>query len=386
MATKTDRSIPYTRTNPVLTCIKERYSLCGPNSKKETTHLALDLTGIDFPYEVGDSVGIYCPNDDDIVAKTLEAMRLTGEETVISRRTEESMSFLEFLRRKASITEFSKKFLQEIAARQTDEKKKNLFEELFADRTALKAYIAEREVWDLLLEHPQVTFSAQEYCDLLMPNLPRLYSIASSQYAFPDEVHLTIGLTTYETNGHRRYGVASHYLCNIAPIGEQVLPIYLHPHTGFTLPEDKSRAIIMVGPGTGIAPFRAFMQERIATEADGKNWLFFGEWTRRNEFFYEDDWKNLEMQGTLKLDTAFSRDQQDKIYVQHRMMERAEELWQWLEEGAFFYVCGDKDHMARDVDQALHQIALEQGGMDEEEAKRYVKNLRLQKRYLRDVY
>ncbi len=210
------------------------------------------------------------------------------------------------------------------------------------------------------------------------PLLPRFYSVASSANAHPDEIHLLVGLLPD--------GVASPFLCQTAQINETPVPIYLQPAHSFFLPQNLETHIIMIGPGTGIAPFRAFMQERLHTQSPGKNWLFFGERNRASDFFYEDFWTALTVDNRLKLDLAFSRDQEEKLYVQHQMYQQSKELWDWIQEGAHIYVCGDKERMAKDVDATLQKIAQEQGNLTPDDARVFVRGLRTQKRYLLDVY
>ena len=243
-----------------------------------------------------------------------------------------------------------------------------------------------RELWDFLIENQEGLPSPQEICNRLRGLIPRLYSIASSMKSVGEEIHLTIAKVIYQTNGFTRRGIATNYLCNLAALNDLSVPIYIQKTNDFRLPENPNTPLIMVGPGTGIAPFRAFMQERATTEASGKNWLFFGEWNKNFDFFYEDYWTKLQKQQFLKLSIAFSRDQERKVYVQHKMEENASEFWQWLEQGAHFYVCGDSTYMAKDVDQTLHKIVEQEGKMDSGAAKAYVKQMKADKRYLRDVY
>jgi sulfite reductase (NADPH) flavoprotein alpha-component len=220
----------------------------------------------------------------------------------------------------------------------------------------------------------------------LMPLLPRFYSIANSALVFPDEIHLTVAYVTYVANGQIRKGIGSYFLCSYAQESMTPIPIYLQPSNHFTLPDDGGASIILMGPGTGVAPFRAFLQERLASSATGRNWLFFGERNRATDFYYEPFFTELAKAGRLRLDLAFSRDTAEKTYVQHKMYEERKSLWAWLQEGAYFYVCGDAEEMAKDVDAMLHRIAREVGGMTEEESHLYVKRLRAEKRYLTDVY
>lgn len=378
----------YTRTNPFIAKVKVRERLSKAGSKKNTHFIVLDISGSDIHYNVGDSIGIYPVNDPLLVTWTLRAMNATGDELVTDKQGENETTLKDFLETKANITEISKKFLIELAKKQTLHKKKAFLESLLEDenKEALKEYQYTHELWDTLEENKEAVFEIQELCNLLMPLLPRLYSISSSKNAVGDEVHLTVAMLEYESNQLLRRGVCTHYLCNLAPINEPKVPVYIQPHHGFTLPEDPEAPIMMVGPGTGVAPFRAFMQERMHTQAKGKNWLIFGEWNQEFDFFYQDYWNELISQNLLRVDAAFSRDQADKIYVQHRMWENGQEIFNWLENGGYFYVCGDAKRMARDVEAILLQIIQQFGNRDETEAKAYLKDLRTEKRYLRDVY
>lgn len=378
----------YSKTNPFLATIKERYSLCGLGSEKNTQHIVLDLQGSGITYSVGDSIAIFPDNDKEIVKKTVEAIRATSEEVVLDRHGEQAYPLREFLRTKANITEINRKLVSEICFRQTNPQKKAFLEKLQSEenKEAFKEYLVNRYIWELLIENQEVTFVPQELCNLLMPLLPRFYSIASSNRVVGEEVHLTVALLRYHTNGYQRLGVCTHYLCNLASLHEPVVPMYIQPHHGFTLPEDPNASIIMIGPGTGVAPFRAFMQERMVRHCLGRNWLFFGERNEKSDFFYKEYWLGLVDAGHLRLNVAFSRDQDHKIYVQDRMKQEGADLFKWIEEGCYLYVCGDAQYMAKDVEAALLNIIQVHGNKDEQEAKRYLKALRLQKRYLRDVY
>lgn len=380
---------PYNKQNPFLASIKERWTLSKPGSQKNTQHLVLDLTGSGMAYEVGDSIGIFPKHDPDLVSKTLRALGASGKEIILSKLNGESISLENYLTEKANITDISPKLFREVAARQSDSDKKHRLTELCLEdrRGDLKAYLEKHEVWDFLAANEEVFFAPQEFVDLLMPLLPRFYSISSSQRYVGEEVHLTIAPLEYESNGHKRRGVCTHYLCQLVDMHAPVVPIFIQPSHGFRLPHDPHTSLVMIGPGTGIAPFRAFLQERLLHhQSKGKHWLFFGEWNRAHDFFYEEDWRELSKWGHLQMDLAFSRDQEHKIYVQHRMWERGQELYQWLEEGAYFYVCGDAQRMAKDVEAMLQAVVQEFGGKEAQTAKEYIKQLRQQKRYLRDVY
>ena len=378
----------YHKSHPFLAPIKERYLLCKPGSLKETQHVVLDLRGSGLTYEAGDSLGVYPIHDPILVQLTLQALGATGEEEIQDKNSSAKFSLKDFLTRRANITVISRKLISEVAARQTDPKEKEHLNYVLAEgnKDLFKEYQANHELWDFLNENSEAAFGIQEICHLLMPMLPRFYSIASSMKVVGDEVHLTVAHLSYVSNGHLRQGVCTHYLCHLMPMHEPLVPVFIQPSHGFSLPRDPHAPLIMVGPGTGIAPFRGFMQERAALKSSAQHWLFFGERHRAFEYFYEDYWQDLQAQGLLKMDLAFSRDQEHKVYVQHKMLEQAADLFQWLERGAYLYVCGDAHRMAKDVDAALHQIICQEAKCDENGAKLYVKNLKAQKRYLRDVY
>jgi sulfite reductase (NADPH) flavoprotein alpha-component len=289
---------------------------------------------------------------------------------------------------KVSLAEVQKKFLVELALKQTNPEKKARLEFLISEgqRESLKEYQAAHEVWDTLAENEEVHFTPEEFCHLLQPLLPRFYSIASSMSKVGNEVHLMIADLNYETNGHVRRGICTHFLGQLAEINSTVIPVYIQPSNGFTLPEDDTIPIIMIGPGTGVAPYRAFMQERQARQAMGVNWLFFGEWHKATEFFYEEDWKTFCLKDNLRVETAFSRDQEHKVYVQHLMLDHGKEIFDLLESGAYLYVCGDAHRMAKDVDAALQLLIKVHGNLEETDVKDYIKKLRASKRYLRDIY
>ena len=379
----------YNKQNPFLASIKERYNLSKPHSKKNTKHLVLDLKDSGLVYEVGDSIGIFPIHDSDLVNKTLHALRATGREPVQSKLSEESLSFFDYLQNRGNITDVSPKLFKEVINRQSNEEKKSQLEELLKEdrRECYKKYVGEHEIWDFLLANEEVHFSVPEFIDLLMPLLPRFYSIASSQKYVGNEVHLTIAPLEYESRGHMRYGVCTRYLCDLIELDRPIVPIFIQPAHAFRLPEDVHAPVIMIGPGTGVAPFRAFMQERILHHrSKAKHWLFFGERNREHDFYYEDDWSMFASEGDFELSLAFSRDQDLKVYVQHKMEEQGKEIFRLLETGAYFYVCGDAQRMAKDVEAALQAIIQQHGNKSIPEAREYIKRLRQQKRYLRDVY
>jgi sulfite reductase (NADPH) flavoprotein alpha-component len=354
--------------------------LMTEGSDKETRHFELSLKDSGLEYLPGDSLGVVPTNCEEVVSDLFHAVGLTGEERITLG--EESIGLKEALMNRLACTVLSKIQIKKFNEFAQSDKLNDLLQ--IANKDRLVDYMWGRELIDLFLEFPQSGMSAQDFVGLLRPMPPRLYSIASSLSAHSEEVHLTVAVVRYEGNGRKRKGVCSSYLAE--RVG-QTVPCYLHPNKNFKLPEDSSTPIIMVGPGTGIAPFRAFIEERKSTGATGKNWLFFGDRSQKTDYLYGDEWESYQKDGILnELDLAWSRDQEEKVYVQHKMLEKGSQLWNWLNDGAVFYVCGDASRMAKDVDQALRTIAQEEGSISEEDADAWVKALQKERRYLKDVY
>ena len=354
--------------------------LMTQGSDKETRHFELSLKDSDLHYLPGDSLGVLPINCEWVVSNLLSAVGLSGEETV--EIGEESLVLKLALMNRLACTVLSKMQIKKFNEFAQSEKLANLLK--LVNKDDLVEYMWGKELIDLFLEFPQPEMSAQDFVSLLRPMPPRLYSIASSITAHPEEVHLTVAVVRYVGNGRKRKGVCSSYLAE--RVGDTIL-CYFHPNKNFKLPEDSSTPIIMVGPGTGVAPFRAFIEERKALGSSGKNWLFFGDRTKNTDYLYGDEWEAYQKDGILNhLDLAWSRDQAEKVYVQHKMLEKKGELWSWLNDGAVFYVCGDASRMAKDVDQALRYIAQSEGGLSEEDAGFWVKNLQKERRYLKDIY
>lgn len=363
----------YSRHSPFIAAIKDRYLLNKADSYKETWHVSIDIKHSHIEYDVGDCLGILPSNPPQVIERMLQVFKSEGEELIETRHNESPESLRYILQKRINLSSISKKMV-EMASLHYPE----LLPLLEPDnRKVFKEYVEDREVWDFLLEHPLLEASPVELLNTLQPLLPRLYSIASCQQVVGDEVHLTVSHVKYTTRGYQRWGTCTHYLCEAEPLQEWSVPVYLHQHKGFTVPEDSSTDIIMIGPGTGVAPYRGFMQKRAWRGDSGRSWLVFGERNRTLDFFYKDEWEALEQQGKLKVTTAFSRDQEQKIYVQHRLLENAAEVRSWVDNGAIIYVCGDAMHMAKDVENALIDIL----GSAEK-----VKELRQAKRYLKDVY
>lgn len=352
------------------------------NRNKETRHHEISLAGSKLTFEPGDSMAVYATNDPPLVEEVIRALGATGDEIVPAGKNE-TAPLRQALLHNYTITTPTPKFLKAIVERASAAP---LLKELLQPdhKHDLQVYLWGMEIIDFLLQHPSAKFSPVEFVSLLTKLQPRLYSVASSLRVHPDSVHLIVDVIRYESHGRQRKGVASTFLaerCNDKPV-----PVFPSVAKHFHLPENDAD-IIMVGPGTGIAPFRAFLQERRAVGARGRNWLFFGAQHEKYDYTYGEEFEELKRQNFLThLHCAFSRDKEHKVYVQHRMLENAAELWRWLDAGAYFYVCGDALKMAKDVDAALRAIVQEQSGKSPEEAQGYVEQMKAEKRYKRDVY
>lgn len=380
----------FTKDRPFPAKLTENRLLNRPGSAKETRHFVVDLRGSGLGYKAGDSLGVFPANAPAEVTEVLQRLGATGEELVSpsALRLAAPITLREALTDRLALAKPTRKALEVLAGKATDSAEKTKLAALLMPeaKDALVSWLEEREFVDLLAEFPSARITAQELVDLLRKLMPRLYSIASSSRVHPDEIHLTVAVVRYETNGRARGGVCSTFLADRARVEETPVPVFVSD-SHFGPPEDGARDCIMIGPGTGIAPFRAFLQDRVASGATGRNWLFFGDQKRATDFLYEEEWQVYRASGALtRLDLAFSRDQAAKIYVQDRMREHAAEFWAWLKGGAHVCVCGDAKRMAKDVDAALHAIIAEQGGMAPEQAVEFVKQLKKDKRYQRDVY
>ncbi len=370
----------WSKKNPFPAKLTTNRGLSGEGSGKDVRHIEINLAGSGITYEVGDALGVYPTNCPQLVAEILTALSCDGEEAVKTSSGEMPLRLA--LTQHFDITKPSAEFLAAIAKRAPGAEFAPLLDP--ARKDELRKWLQGREVIDVL-GALAVPFTPAEFVALLKRLAPRLYSISSSLKAHPDEVHLTIAAVRYESHGRARKGVASTFLAERAGDGD--VPVFVQPSHGFKPPVNGDTPMIMVGPGTGIAPFRAFLEERITTGAKGRNWLFFGDQKRATDFLYQEQLEGWVKDGHLtRLDLAFSRDQAEKIYVQNRMIENAAELWSWLEAGAHFYVCGDASRMAKDVDAALQAVVEKAGGKSADEAKAYVERLASERRYQRDVY
>ena len=369
----------FSKQNPYQSEIQTIQKITARDSSKNTFHLELLIDPEHIHYQPGDSLGIIANNSSEAVDQLIKYWGLSGTELFSFKN--HSLPLNELLSEHIEITQISKPFIQFLAS-QVENKK---LHDLANSHDAFSQYCQNHQLLDLLKTFdPEKKVATQETLNQLRGITPRLYSIASAQEIQDDEVHLTVNLEPATPSGH--YGLASGLLCDTAEVGDEV-SIYVEPNNNVRLPEDPNTPIIMIGPGTGVAPFRAFLQQRKASAAKGNNWLFFGNPNFSSDFLYHAEWLKLQKSGLLnKIDVAFSRDQAHKIYVQDRLKERATEIWQWLENNAHLYLCGDANNMAKDVEQTLINIISEQGQKSPEDAKLYLKTLKRANRYQKDVY
>lgn len=374
----------FSRTNPFPAEVLKNVNLNGNGSSKETRHLELSLKGSGLSYVPGDCLGIIPENDSELVSALLEEMKWDADQAVTINKQGDTLPLKEALTKHFEITLLTKKIVQQAAGLTDNEEIKKLAAAENADQ--LKEYMNGRDLLDLLRDFGPWKASAQEIVSLLRKMPPRLYSIASSLTANPEEVHLTIGAVRYTAHGRDRKGVCSVQCAERVQEGD-TLPIFIQQNKHFNLPESQDTDIIMVGPGTGIAPFRSFIQERAAAKAEGRSWLFFGDQHSATDFLYQSELEQYQKDGALtRIETAFSRDTEQKVYVQHKMLENSKELFEWLKNGAYFYVCGDKQYMAKDVHNALIDVIEQEGAMSREDAEAYLNDMQKQGRYQRDVY
>ncbi|MCG7602024.1 assimilatory sulfite reductase (NADPH) flavoprotein subunit [Halomonas sp. McH1-25] len=369
----------YSKKNPFQAEVLESVVLNGRGSDKETHHIELSLEGSGLSYEPGDAIGIVPQNDPRYVDELIDRLRMDADCDLGDGRCLRDALLTEY-----EVTTLTRPFLEHWAEVSEAAELRRLMDQ--ESRNELRDWIEGRHIIDVIEHFPVERIDAETLTKALRKLPPRLYSIASSYQADPDEVHLTVGIVRYETHGRSRGGVTTTYLADRIKPGDSV-PIYVDRNKNFKLPQNDDTPIIMVGPGTGIAPFRAFLQERDERDAQGRNWLFFGDRHFRSDFLYQSELLNYRKKGLLnRLDVAFSRDQANKVYVQDRMRENARELYAWLQEGAHFYVCGDGERMAADVHRALIDSVRDAGGFDDDGAAEYVRELQQAKRYQRDVY
>lgn len=369
----------YNKANPFPATLITNQKITGRQSDKDVRHLEFDLAGSDLHYQAGDALGVWFDNDPKLVDEILSLAQIDPTtEVTIERKTQTiSTALLSHL----ELTQNTPAFVKGYAALAHNEQ----LNDLVADNQALQELVQRTPIVDVLHKFP-AKLTAEQLVSLLRPLTPRLYSISSSPAEVGEEVHLTVGVVRFEHEGRARSGAASSFLADRVE-EDGAVRVFVEHNDNFRLPNDMTKPIIMVGSGTGVAPFRAFMQQRVADEASGKNWLIFGNPHFASDFLYQTEWQQFAKEGFLhKYDFAWSRDQEKKIYVQDKIRENSTALWQWLQEGAYFYVCGDASKMAKDVEQALLDVIAKEGNLSPDEAEDYLNELREEKRYQRDVY
>lgn len=369
----------YSKKNPFNGTLLTAQKITGRDSVKDIRHIEISLEDSGIQYQVGDALGVYFLNDSEVVDRIINAYQLDPQAQV--QKGDNTFTLHAALTEQCELTLSYPTYIKALAEYTQDSGLLALLD----DKTALREYIVPRQIVDIAIDYP-VSITAQQLVDACRPLTPRLYSIASSQSEVEDEVHLTVALVEYDAHGFAHQGGASGFLATRLEEGANV-KVYVEANDNFRLPSDSNTPVIMIGPGTGIAPFRAFMQEREAQEAAGKNWLFFGNPHFTQDFLYQTEWQAYVKSGLLNnISLAFSRDQADKVYVQHRLLEQGEQVFAWLEDGAHVYVCGDANHMAKDVEQALLSIYQIYGKQSADDAKKSLLSLRKAKRYQKDVY
>ncbi|RTF54345.1 NADPH-dependent assimilatory sulfite reductase flavoprotein subunit, partial [Serratia marcescens] len=372
-------SSPYSKEQPLTAQLAVKQKITGRASDKDVRHIEIDLGDSGLRYQPGDALGVWFDNDPALVDELVQLLWLKGDEPVEVEG--QTLPLAQALRSHFELTQNTTPIVDKYAALSRDE----TLIGLLADKAALQQYAHNTPIVDMVRQAP-ADLSAEQLVGLLRPLTPRLYSIASSQAENESEVHITVGVVRYDIDGRARSGGASGFLADRLEEDGDVR-VFIEHNDNFRLPANPETPVIMIGPGTGIAPFRAFMQQRDADGAGGKNWLFFGNPHFTEDFLYQVEWQRYVKDGLLtRIDLAWSRDQQHKIYVQDKLREQGAEVWRWIQEGAHIYVCGDANRMAKDVENTLLELVAEHGGMDTEQADEFLSELRLERRYQRDVY
>ena len=379
MNTSANMTSQYTKKSPYTATLLESQKITGRDSVKDIRHVEISLEDSGIQYRPGDALGVWFKNDETLVDELIAELSLAADTSV--NWSGDEYAFKDVLINKIELTQSYPTFVRKYSEYANSVELNALLD----DKSVLREFLAERQIIDVVRQF-SAKVTAQQFVDALRSMTPRLYSIASSQAEVEDEVHLTVALVEYDAHGQIHQGGASSFLSTRLEEGGEV-NVFVEENDNFRLPDDGNVPVIMIGPGTGIAPFRAFMQQREAEESSGESWLFFGNPNYTQDFLYQTEWQRFVKDGVVnKVSLAFSRDQEQKVYVQHRMLEQGAELYQWLEQGAHLYVCGDANHMAKDVQDALVQIVIEHGAKSEEQAEQYISELRRAKRYQKDVY
>lgn len=376
---ETEKSVLFTKQNPYAAQVFEKINLHGRGSERTTLHIELQADAAGLSYESGDSAGIIPVNSKKLITELLQVTALNPDETIEINGNKQKLE--EALYRDLELS----KITPDVIKRYLEQFPDNKLEAVYKDQQALQTYIYGRDIVDLLTDYP-VKLTASQLVSILKPLQPRYYSIASSPNAYPGEIHLTVALVDYEQGGRNKRGTCTGFLSDVLEEDEHV-PVFIESNPNFRLPAHPATPIIMIGAGTGVAPYRAFVQERALNPGSGKSWLFFGNRHFETEFLYQTEWQQHLKSGALtRMDVAFSRDGEKPVYVQHRLLEQAGDIYQWIEEGAHLYICGDMKKMAVDVQNALSTILRQEGGYNPDEAQEYLNRMELEKRLQLDVY
>jgi len=376
---ETEKSVLFTKQNPYAAQVFEKINLHGRGSERTTLHIELQADVAGLSYEPGDSAGIIPVNAKGLITELLQVTALNPDQTIEINRNKRKLG--EALYRDLELS----KITPDVIKRYLEQFPDNKLEAVYKDQQALQTYIYGRDIVDLLTDYP-VKLTATQLVSILKPLQPRYYSIASSPNAYPGEIHLTVALVDYEQGGRNKRGTCTGFLSDVLEEDEHV-PVFIESNPNFRLPAYPETPIIMIGAGTGVAPYRAFVQERALNPDSGKSWLFFGNRHFETEFLYQTEWQQHLKSGALtRMDVAFSRDGEKPVYVQHRLLEQAGDIYQWIEEGAHLYICGDMKKMAVDVQNALSTILRQEGGYNADEAQEYLNRMEQEKRLQLDVY
>ncbi|MCH9630551.1 MAG: Sulfite reductase [NADPH] flavoprotein alpha-component [Chlamydiia bacterium] len=374
----------YNHSFPFIARVKKRVLLNKSSSTKKTFHIELDLKGSQISFKEGDAVAILPKNPKKFVDETLAYLAGENDTEIRHERSDASYPLEEFVTKHANLLKVTPKLLKLLDKESSNQELKELIKD--ENKTLRKEFVNAHDITTCLKHFKISNIDPELFCNTLSPQLPRFYSVASSQKLHPDVVHILVATFSYEKQSELREGIGSDFLCYQTKESECEVPLYFQSNHNFFLPEDRSTPVIMIGPGTGVAAFRSFIQERVSCKEKTSNWLFFGERNKDLDYYYEEEFNSYVEKGLLRIDAAFSRDQKEKIYVQHLMLKHSKEIMQWITDGACLYVCGDARHMAKDVNLALLQILQTEGNLNEEEAKKKLLALRKEKRYQTDVY
>ena len=366
----------YSKKNPYPAKLLSCQQLNKTGSTKEILHVVLDLDDSGIEYQAGASFAIYPHNAPKYVSEILDILQINPNVTIYDNHWNDELPLIESITKRLNLAKITSKHLQLVYQ-----------DKLIEDKEKLLEFINNNNLRTFLSQHWNPSIQIQDLCNISLPLMPRYYSVASTMKKSRNQIHLLVAAFNYNDAGQMKHSITAEYLRDICKEGESHVSLFMQPAPNFTLPKDPSKPIIMIGPGVGLAPLKGFIDERIITKAKGKNWLFTGDRHEKFDFYFEDEFKELQKQGHLKLTTTFSRDGTEKMYVQHKMLEHQKELWSWItNDNAIIYICGNAKQMAKDVQQALVSIAINQGGLSEKEANDFIKHFRHIKRLQLDIY